>query len=157
MRQPVRTWCGLFSIDLRMYQVSHQPIKLGAVRAPKHHRQVIAFLPVSLGTQLPFDALVELCAGQRVGNTDTDIIRPRQIHQSARGKDILEEFADVAKLNKESNPYPFGLQALSGGQYFRYGRALVHFIKNSLAAALGSKPRLAAPGLSQRMRHAQAD
>ena len=73
---------------LIVQQVANGAIELGGISAPKHHRQVIAVLPVGLGSELYLDELVEACARQRVRDADTDVIRLRGAQQLAGREDV---------------------------------------------------------------------
>src|ERR1700722_206222 len=50
-------------VHLIVQQITHCAIKLRRVRSMEHHLQIVALLPVSLGSELRFDLLVERRAG----------------------------------------------------------------------------------------------
>src|SRR5262249_47628521 len=142
--------------DLLMQEIAHRAVEVRAVRAVEHHREVTAVLPVALARELVLHELVELRAGQRIGDADADVIGTRGLEQLARGEDVGELLVQVAELDEDPHADALRPKALACAEDLPDRGALVHGVENALTAALRADPGLGASGLAQCLRHGLA-
>ena len=77
-------------------------IELTLVRALEHHRKVLAVLPVCLCSHLLVDPLVETCAGKRVRDGNSDIVRTRPANELNGLFDVCPGFSRITELDEEA-------------------------------------------------------
>src|SRR3569833_1349985 len=125
-------------------EIADGAIELGCKGALEHHREIVAVLPVRFSDQLFLDQLIEARPGQRIRDTDADIVRSRQLQQGAGRQDVRELLVQITQLDEKPNANTGSLETLPTRHDLRDGSALVHGIQLPLAAALRAQPRLPA-------------
>ncbi len=94
---------GLPEPEFLMRDEVKRPVKIRNVRAAKHHGKVSAIYPVLFLLKVFLDPVVELRAGQGVGDRDADLIRLAILHHLEGPCNILTGFAGVTVLKKETD------------------------------------------------------
>src|SRR5690348_16436752 len=94
---------GTPGFHFRVNGIAKREVELSGISSLEHHGEVFAVDPIGLGTDLLAHPDMKRGARKRIGNRDSDIVRPRCAHQFNGFLDVKPGFARIPKLKKETS------------------------------------------------------
>src|ERR1700730_5050923 len=136
-------------IHLRVQRIANRAVERIGVSTFKHHAEIVTVRPILLWPELLAHTIVETRVWQRVGEGDTNIVRPRLANEHNGFLDVFPGFARISELEEIASADAFSAQVLSRVDNFLDLKAFVHCIQDLLGSGLNSHPDLRAPSLLQ--------
>jgi hypothetical protein len=122
------------------------PIEVRGIRAREHEVEILTIDPIPLLSQASLHGFKEFRPRERVGDRDSDFVRPALPNHFHGKPNIVHGFSRITELKEKPRPYARLPEGPGSFIHLPDRRSLFHCVEDLLGARFGADPDGFAPG-----------